>query len=309
MLNKIPLSVLRSFEAAGRSLSFKGAAEELGLTPGAVSHSIAKLEDALGVSLFARTTRAIALTAEGEALLVHVTRGFEELRLGLERVSTRSHRLLRLHAAPSFAAQFLAPRLPDFLAANPGTEIRLASGTDYARFKTDEFDADIIYGKLPAAAGLIAIPLVEELVTPLCTMALAAAIRVPADLLGQNLIQSDNKQIRWHDWFAANGIKAPPPRGLRFDRSFLAIGAAADGQGVALESTLLADREITQGRLVAPLAGMARDVRYIGHHFVYPRARQGNVLIERFLAWLQDSLAAVTREDARRAQAAGADGG
>ncbi|MDR3521146.1 MAG: LysR substrate-binding domain-containing protein [Acidocella sp.] len=290
MLNKIPLSVLRSFEAAGRNLSFKAAADELGLTPGAVSHAIAKLEDALGVTLFTRTTRAIALSHEGEALLARVSRGFEELRLGLEQVSTRAQRLLRLHAAPSFAAQFLAPRLPVFLAANPGVDIRLAAGTDYARFKTDEFDADIIYGNLPAIAGLIATPLGTELVTPLCTPAMAALIKTPNDLLGQNLIQSDNKQIRWPDWFAANGIKAPPPRGLRFDRSFLAIRAAVDGQGLALESTLLAQRELAQGRLVAPLAGIAQDVTYTGHHFVYPSSRKGNLLIAGFLAWLLEAL-------------------
>jgi DNA-binding transcriptional LysR family regulator len=292
VLNKIPLSVLRSFEAAGRSGSFRLAADELGLTPGAVSHAIAKLEDALGVSLFARTTRSVALTPEGETLLSHMERAFNDMRQGLERVSSRGQRLLRLHAAPSFAAQFLAPRLPRFLEANPSVEIRLAAGTDYARFKTDEFDADIVYGALPTSPGLLAIDLAQETVTPLCTPALAANIRNPADLLTQKLIHSDNKQIRWADWFGANGIKAPAPHGLRFDRSFLAIGAAVDGQGVALESTLLAGRELSQHRLVAPLAGTARDLTYIGHHFVYPRARQGSALIESFLAWLLKELAA-----------------
>jgi DNA-binding transcriptional LysR family regulator len=291
VLNSVPLSVLRSFEAAGRSGSFRLAAEELGLTPGAVSHAIAKLEDTLGVSLFARTTRSVALTPEGKTLLAHMERAFNDMRQGLERVSSRGQRLLRLHAAPSFAAQFLAPRLPRFLEANPSVEIRLAAGTDYARFKTDEFDADIVYGALPAAPGLLAIHLMEETVTPLCTPALGANIRTPADLLAQKLIHSDNKKIRWTDWFGANGIKAPAPHGLRFDRSFLAIGAAADGQGVALESTLLANRELAQGRLIAPLAGRARDLTYVGHHFVYPRARQGSHLIESFLAWLLKELA------------------
>lgn len=290
MLHKIPLSVLRSFEAAGRSGSFRIAADELGLTPGAISHAIAKLEDALGVTLFTRTTRAVALTPEGETLMLHVERGFNELRQGLERISARGQKLLRLHAAPSFAAQFLAPRLQHFLAAHPDIEIRLAAGTDYARFKADEFDADIVYGKLPVAAGLLAVHLTQETVTPLCAPALAAAIKTPLDLLTQKLIHSDNKQIRWSDWFVVNNIKAPAPHGLRFDRSFLTISAAADGQGVALESTLLAQREIKQGRLVAPLAGLAQDITYIGHHFIYPRARQGSPLIETFLAWLLQEL-------------------
>jgi DNA-binding transcriptional LysR family regulator len=80
---------------------------------------------------------------------------------------------------------------------------------------------------------------------------------------------------------------------LRFDRSFLAIGAAADGQGIALESILLANRELAQRRLIAPLAGIAQNLSYVGHHFVYPRARQGSRLIESFLAWLLQELAAI----------------
>lgn len=300
MLNRIPLSTLRGFEAAGRLLSFKAAADELGLTPGAVSHAIAKLEDVLGACLFTRTTRAIALTPEGETLLAHVGRGFEALRVGLEQVSTRTDRLLRLHAAPSFAAQFLAPRLPAFLAANPGIDIRLATGTDYARFKSDEFDADIIYGVLPATPGLIVVALAGELVTPLCAPALAAGLTTPQDLLGCKLIQSDNKQIRWPDWFAANAVKSPPPRGLRFDRSFLSIGAAVDGQGVALESTLLAKRELEDGRLVAPFLRSAQNITYTGHYFVYPASRYGQTMISRFLAWLLQELAALSSEEVAR---------
>ena len=285
MRHKIPLTVLRSFEVAGRLGSFRGAAEELGVSPSAVSHAVAKLEDALGTALFSRGTRLVELTPEGEALMAHLERGFEEIHRGIEKVSRRAPRLLRVHSAPSFAAQWLAPRLPVFIGAHPGVEIRLGSGTDYARFKTDEYDADIIYGKI-SAPGLIATPLAMETVTPLCTPALAAGIAQPADLLAQTLIQSDNKQIRWPDWFAANGLPVPRLHGLRFDRSFLAINAATDGQGVALESTLLAERELADGKLVAPLADRAQNIHYVGHHFVYPKSRQGDALIETFLAWL-----------------------
>jgi len=294
MLNRIPLSTLKSFESAGRLLSFKDAAEELGITPGAVSHAIGKLEDVLGVSLFDRTARAIALTPEGEILAAHAERAFVELRLGVEQVFVRADRMLRLHAAPSFAAQFLAPRLPLFLDANPGIDIRLASGTDYTRFTSDEFDADIIYGVFPSAPGLIVVPLALECVTPLCAPSLAATLHSPADLLGAKLIQSDNKQIRWPDWFTANSLAAPPPRGLRFDRSFLSIGAAVDGQGVALESTLLAQRELADGRLVAPFLRSAANISYTGHFLVYPGHRYGWPIITRFLAWLIQELQAAT---------------
>ena len=132
------------------------------------------------------------------------------------------------------------PRLAEFL-KHPGIEVRLAAGTDYTRFNADEFDADIVYGP-PRVEGLIVVPLGEETITPLCAPDLAATIATPSDLLDHVLIQSDSKQIQWADWFAANGLLAPPPNGSRFDRSFLAIAAAAEGLGVALESTRLAEQ-------------------------------------------------------------------
>lgn len=289
MLQHIHLSLLRAFEAAGRTGSFRTAAEELSLTPSAVSHAIRKLERALGASLFERDGRAVRLTAEGEALIRHVGRAFDELRRAVEMVSTRGAPMLRLHSAPSFAAQWLSPRLSRFLREHPGVEVRLAAGTDYARFVNDEFDADIVYGT-PRQEGLVIIPLGEETVTPLCAPELAAAIRTPADLARQVLIESEHKQVRWPDWFARNGLRPPPPQGNRFDRSFLAIAAAADGLGVALESTRLAERELATGRLVRPLAGVAEDVRYVGHHLVYPRAVRQRHVLRQFMRWLGASL-------------------
>src|ERR671916_1478978 len=142
MLQQVPLSFLRIFEAAGRTGSFRAAAAELNLTPSAVSHAVRKLEEALGSNLFLRDARAVRLSYEGEALMRHVARAFDELRRGMEAVSTRGPQLLRLHSAPSFAAQWLSPRLSRFLREHPGIEIRLAAGTDYTRFGNEEFDAD-----------------------------------------------------------------------------------------------------------------------------------------------------------------------
>src|SRR5918993_4915758 len=161
MIQDIPPSVLRAFESAGRTGSFRMAAMELGLTPSAVSHAVRKLERTLGASLFEREGRAVHLSPEGEALMRHVGRAFDELRRGLELVSTRGPQLLRLHSAPSFAALWLSPRLSRFLRDHPGTEVRLAAGTDYTRFLNDEFDADILYG-LPRQEGFVVVSLGEE---------------------------------------------------------------------------------------------------------------------------------------------------
>lgn len=301
MLKTIPLSMLRAFEAAGRSGSFRAAAVELSLTPSAVSHAIRKLEDQLGVQLFRRQARAIELTVEGQTLMRHAGEAFDTLRCGMEAVSTRAPRLLRLHVAPSFATQWLAPRLQQFLAANPNVEVRIAASTDYARFSDGTFDADIVYAAATNARvmpGVVRVSLGEETVVPLCAPAVASRIRRPADLLGETLIHSDNKMLRWPDWFAANHLHTPTPHGLRFDRSFLAISMAADGLGVALESTRLAEREIAGGRLVAPLQGRSVDLHYLAHFLVYPRVSQANPLIGRFSAWLQRQLASVESEQA-----------
>ena len=285
----LPLTAIRTFEAAARRRSFKAAAAELNLSASAVSHAVRKIEAALGVALFTRNGHGVALTGAGEALLDHVGRAFDELNRGLDLVSTRGPQLLRLHCAPSFAAQWLTPRFARFLSGHPGFEVRLAAGMDYARFITDEFDADIVYGA-PRGEGLVLMPLGTETVTPLCDPAHAAAICTPADLHRHVLIQSDNKRVRWPLWFEGNGLLAPPPTGVRFDRSFLAIAAATDGLGVALESTLLAEREIAAGRLVAPLAGRARDVHYTGHHLVFPAAARRRVPLRIFARWLGEEL-------------------
>jgi LysR family transcriptional regulator, glycine cleavage system transcriptional activator len=288
---------LRAFEAATRTGSFRLAADDLGLTPSAVSHAIRGLERDLGTVLFEREGRTIRLTPEGETLMRHVERGFGELHLGLGSIAARKPQMLKLHCAPSFAAQWLVPRLRRLLAECAGLELRLATGTDYTRFLADEFDADIVYG-VPSAdyygalkqQGVIVLPLGTEVVTPLCAPALASSIRAPADLLQQTLIESDNKKVRWPAWFAANGLIAPVPNGPRFDRSFMSLSAAADEIGVALESTLLAEREITSGRLVRPLQGNAEDVVYTGHWLVFPRSKRYARSMVMFASWLTKEL-------------------
>lgn len=288
----LPLAALRAFEAASRRGSFRHAAEELHLTPSAISHAVRRLEAHVRTPLFTRRGPSIALTPAGETLMRHVERGFAELSRGMGAVAAAGPQLLRLHSALSFATQWLTPRLPAFLALHPGLQAQLATGVDFTRFNADQFDADIIYG-LPRQAGLVVVPLGEELVTPLCAPALAARIRSPADLLSMPLIESDNKMIRWPDWFGRNGINAPPPRGARFDRSFLAVAMAVDGQGVALESTRLAEREIADSRLVQPLAGVAEDCRYVGHRLVFPPGAARHGAVRWLREWLEAELGLV----------------
>ncbi|MBB5694137.1 LysR family transcriptional regulator [Muricoccus pecuniae] len=309
MAPHLPLSALRAFEAATRTGSFRLAADDLGLTPSAVSHAIRGLERDLGTVLFEREGRSIRLTPEGQTLMRHVERGFGELQLGIGSVAARRPQLLKLHSAPSFAAQWLVPRLMRLLQECEGLELRIAASTEYTRFLADEFDADIVYGAPPPEyygsanhQGVIVLPLGTEIVTPLCAPSLAPTIRSARDLFAQTLIQSDTKRVRWPAWFAANGLAAPAPGGPRFDRSFISISAAADGLGVALESTRLAEREIASGRLVRPLAGICEDVVYTGHWLVFPRAKRYARSMVLFLGWLTKELGLDVKLDDLRAE-------
>ncbi|WP_026617422.1 LysR substrate-binding domain-containing protein [Ensifer aridi] len=286
MLHMLPLSAIRIFESAARLGSFRAAAEELNLSPSAISHAIVRLERDLGVSLFERTTRSVSLTLAGQTLLNHASNAFEELRRGVELVSSKSAQLLRLHCAPSFAAQVLSPRLPNFLKENPGVEVKVAASTTYARFVDGLYDADVVYGEPLNREDLIVVPLGEEIVSPMCSPEMASRIRSPRDLLRLPLIRSDLKRIQWIDWFEANSLGPPPPPSMSFDRSFLAVDAAVNGLGIALESDLLARRELQSGKLIRPFHGLCRDNRYIGHYVAYPKSGSQRRLARVFADWL-----------------------
>jgi LysR family transcriptional regulator, glycine cleavage system transcriptional activator len=296
MPRHLPLSALRAFEAVTRTGSFRSAGADLGLTPSAVSHAVRGLERTVGTTLFVREGRSVRLTGEGETLVRHVDRGFSELQLGIASISARRARLLRLHSAPSFAAQWLMPRLPRLI-QEARMDVRIAAGTDYTRFVADEFDADIVYGQptqdlygLTARRSVIILPLGSETITPLCTHSVAARIQSARSLLHEPLIESEQKQFRWAAWFAANGLLAPETRALRFDRSFLSLTAAVGGLGIALESTRLAERELATGRLLRPLLGLCEDITYNGHWLVFPRANQHSPAIRAFAEWLAKEL-------------------
>ena len=289
LLSNVPISAIRAFEAAARTGSFRDAANELHLTPSAISHAIRKLESTMSTTLFERGTRSVRLTPAGENLMRHAGAAFDNLRRGIEEVAGRGPQLLRVHSAPSFAAQWLAPRLGRFIAAEPKLEVRLAASAEYARFSNDDFDLDIVYGQ-PRGEGVEIVPLGEETITPLCTPEIAKRIRKPKDLFNQVLIRSEVKQVQWHQWFAANGLEPPAIHGMRFDRSFLAIAMASSGLGVTLESTLLAEGEIKTGRLIAPLAGRSIDIRYVGHHLVFPRASRQRHPVRAFAEWIAAEL-------------------
>ena len=290
-LRRVPLASLRVFESAGRSGSFVQAAQELGISASAVSHSIKKLEEMIEIQLFERTTREVNLTSKGRALMDYVQRGLDEMHRGLALIKSDEPRPLRLHTAPSFGIQWLMPRLARFVEAHPDVDLRFSASTDYAQFENDDFDLDVVYGE-PRSSLNEKVPLAVEHLTPLCSPQLAAQLNSAQDLYEHRLIQCDVQMLQWKGWFEANRMMAPKHYALRFDRSNMAISAAVNGMGVVLESTLLAQNELEAGTLVAPLREITHDIQYIGHYLVYPKRRTRHDAVEIFKKWLLDELSA-----------------
>ncbi|WMY11770.1 LysR substrate-binding domain-containing protein [Paraburkholderia phenoliruptrix] len=294
-LDRVPFPYLRNFEAAGRTGSFAEAAEELHLSPSAVSHSVRRLEEVIGLRLFHRSARDVELSPEGAVLLEYIQRAMEEMRRGFSILGNDEATPLRLHTAPSFATQWLLPRLSRFVKAYPNIDLRFSASADYGRFENGELDLDIVYGE-PKPSPYETVPLVVEGLAPLCSAELAQTIEKPDDLLKHTLIQCDAQRFQWKGWFELNGLTPPVRYGLRFDRSAMAIAAAADGLGVVLESTLLAEREIKSGALVRPLTHVTRELQYIGHYLMYPKRLHYHYAFETFKNWLLSELGLETTE-------------
>ena len=283
---------LRAFEAAARLESFALAGAELNLSPSAVSHQVRALEDWAGRRLFDRRSgQGVAPTEEGRRLLGRLTPVLDELEAACAALRPDpAAAALAVHCAPSFAAKWLGPRLPGFMAQYPGIAIRLtasAAPVDLAR--QAEIDLVIAYGAAPARPGVVAEPLGTERVAALVTPALAAEMDLSGAALppGLVLIESAVSPVRWADWLALNGLAAPPG-GARpsFDRAAMAISAAAQGVGAALESTRLAAEELASGALVELGGGRFHAVERVLHHLCFRAAQRNAPKVAAFRAWL-----------------------
>lgn len=269
-----PLAALRAFEAASRHLSFKLAAAELHVTPAAISQQIKALEGYLGVPLFRRLTRALALTAQGEAMLPKLREGFACLAAAVETTQQDAPGVLTVNAPPSFAARWLLPRLPGLAAAWPDLRLRLASAST-AVDKRGEIRMHDAAAPDPRAAdcslairyGLGKYPgfVVERLFAPawlpVCSPGLPSPerpLRSPADLarhvlIHDETIDDEERQPSWREWLA--GVGQPlenADHGLRVSNAVLAVEAALAGQGVALALLPLVAMDVAAGRLMIP---------------------------------------------------------
>jgi len=254
-----PLSALRAFEAAARLQSFSKAADELSVTPAAISHQIAALEADLGVSLFNRRNRAVELTASARVLLPGLTEAFTGIQDSVGRL--RSHNdtgMLTVTASPSFAGKWLVQRLHRFQEQHPDIDVRISATDALVDLTRGDFDIAIRYGtgRYP---GLIVELLMKNEVFPACSPALlrdGPPLETPADLRHHALIhdqQVDRDPLAptWSMWLKAAGVDdVPAAHGMSFNNNVLALEAALAGHGVTLAYSTTAAADIAAGRLV-----------------------------------------------------------
>jgi LysR family glycine cleavage system transcriptional activator len=314
-----PLNALRAFEAAARHMSFKKAADELAVTPTAISHQIKGLEAYLGIALFRRLTRALELTAEGKAMLPGVQEGLARFASAVE--STRQLRhggRLNMSAPPTFAARWLVPRLQAFTSAHPEVELHLASslrmidsrepGGGFAASPADPRDEGSEVwirfgtGNYP---GCRVDRILAPVYTAVCSPALLRAKRPlihPANLRYHVLIHDDTipdegERPSWADWLRSAGVVGVDARsGPHFSNSGLALAAAADGLGIALASKPLVAAEVAAGRLAVPF-----DIDIGSRYAYYLVAREAGAqrpAVAAFRDWLLEQAGSQSRAPA-----------
>ena len=290
----ISIKSILAFEAAARLGSFAVAAEELAVTPSAVSHQIKLLEEQLGVALFHRVHRAVVLTEAGRHLC---GRGHRRLRPHRGRYAQCRGCRHQRRPDRSLDTELCIPMADEEAGAvretHPELDIRLHASLDSGGSEPGEdVDIDIRYNPGPPSAGTVMVPFPDDKIVPMCSPSLVGGtkpIRRPDDLAQHTLIHSEITILGWRDWARRHRkVRLDLERGPRFDRSFMAISAAVDGLGVCLDSLFLAEQELRTGKLVIPFVGDVMTVQ--GHGFVTLRSKTDLPKIRSFREWLFDEL-------------------
>ena len=283
-----PLTALRAFEAAARHLSFARAAEELHVTPAAISQQVKLLEDHLGVSLFLRG-RKLALSETAHAVLPQVSKAFDQIERAM--LKARPNKLgdkLVISAPPAFAARWLIPRLEDFQARHPDIELRLDATRRLVNFQVEDVDLAIRFGA-GSYPDLIVERLMPEAIIPVAAPALAANIHTPDDLVRCNLLEDDSHIDNgmfpdWATWLATLGVDEKPRRVQHFGDANLAAQAAVSGLGATLSWYSLVMDDLKAGRLVHLLDQLIPST--LGYDLVIPQNRAALGKVSAFRAWL-----------------------
>lgn len=282
-----PLNSLKSFEAAGRLLSFTLAARELNVTQAAISHQIKLLEDFLAVSLFYRLPRKLALTDQGKALLPEVIDAFDTLTSAIGVVTKDpSSSLLSVRLAPSFTAKWLSPKLKYFWLQYPEIDLCLFHAHSAVDFDRENIDIAVTYGK-GDWPGVVAEKLLSLDFSPVCAPSFLTNDKPLSDVsnLRYYTLLHDANYECWSEWLRLADVRdVPSNRGTIIDDTNVLIQAAVDGQGVALGSTTFVQDHIEAGRLIKPFdITLVNDFAY---YIVYPKSHLDNPAVCAFRDWL-----------------------
>jgi LysR family transcriptional regulator, glycine cleavage system transcriptional activator len=293
-----PLHTLRAFEAAARQLNFSRAAAELNLTHGAISHQMKALERELGVALFERRSRGVALTEPGRQLAASVRDGLDRIARGVAELRVPPTRRLTVSVLPAFATHWLIPRLADFSRRHPDIDINVRAGQALADFATDEVDLAVRYGE-GRWPNLVVMQLAHEDVFPVCSPSFAGG-RLPrtlSELAKATLLHTPLQP--WEEWFRALGEDAVPSRrGMTFSETDLLLRAAIDGLGIALSRRMLAQPDLEAGQLVRPVKYSVRAQR--SYFIVYPDHIQPTPRLLTFRDWLLEQAKATIGQSSWR---------
>ncbi|WP_114972865.1 LysR substrate-binding domain-containing protein [Rhodoferax ferrireducens] len=281
-----PLNALRAFEAAARLGRMTAAADELAVTPGAISRQVRQLEDSLGLSLFEGSKNKPELTSAARTLLPVLSAALDSIEAAVRALGDTDSGTLDVSCFSTFTVKWLIPRLFDFHSRYPDIEIRLQTAGhlgDLARERCDMTITVEASAPVQAEAGTT-LPLFPERLGPVLTPALAARVglRTPDDLAGQTLLQSQTRLNAWAMWAQAHGCAAPTPTGPVFEHYYFALQAAVAGLGICVAPWHLVADDVQAGRLLAPL-GFCDS----GYHYVAKRRPQRSKKLDLFGAWLQ----------------------
>ncbi len=286
-MRRLPfLNGVRAFEAAARSGSFARAADELHVTPAAISRMVHLLEERLGVALFERKANKLEATPAGRAYQDGLSPLFDTLAALTEQVKQLARaNVLTVGVGPTFAIRWLIPRLADLQKAAPDIEVRFATGGAAAPFSED-WTCGIQLGD-GHWAGLVAERLFAADLTPVCTPQIAKRLKKAGDLKGETLLRVAHADSDWPKWFKAAGVARITPHGPEFDYYGHALQAATDGVGVAMGIRPYIDDDIKAGRLVAPFAqSVPKGMQW---YLVYREARGAEPGFAAFRAWLMEA--------------------
>jgi LysR family glycine cleavage system transcriptional activator len=296
---------LRTFEAAARHLNFTRAADEVGLTPAAVSYQIKEIEDQLGVVLFTRTSRSIQLTPAGAVLFEATADALDILHraAGRARKLTRNAAHLRVSLSARFASNWLLPRLPQFRAANPGLELTFDITDTLRDFEADDIDIAIRFGT-GSYEGARADRLFDTLIVPVCSPRLIETgppLNEPRDLSHHTLCYVDWKTDtmtwpNWRMWMAAAGVddNFDDSRCVGFADSSYVVQAVVEGGAVGLADLDMIAGDLAQGRLVRLFDVGVRMAAPYAYHLVYPQGSEEDARVVAFRDWLLGEAGAPT---------------